>query len=313
LTGGAHTGDQGPRRGRRGRPKSGIVLFDKPVGSSSNSVLQQVKRAFDARKAGHTGSLDPLASGMLPICLGEATKVSAYLLGSDKEYRVRMALGRRTSTGDAEGPVVATGPDRLSRDELERALATCRGRGLQVPPMYSALKHQGRRLYELARAGMEVDRPARPVVIHRLEIEEFSESEPVLRVLCSKGTYIRTLVEDVARAAGTVAHVAELRRLAVAPFAEGSMVSGAQLERAASNGLEALDGLLLPMDDALASLPRVELDAEEATRLRHGQGVPHPDLAHPGAVRLYDPEGRFLGIGECLPGSRLVPRRLVAP
>lgn len=300
------------RLARRGRPISGILLFDKPVGWSSNFALQRVKRTFDARKAGHTGSLDPLASGMLPICLGEATKVSGFLLGSDKEYRVRMALGSRTATGDAEGPVVAHGPDRLSRSELERALAACSGRQLQVPPMHSALKHQGRRLYELARAGVEVDRPARPVEIRRLEIETYSDCQPILRVLCSKGTYIRTLVEDVAVAAGTVAHVAELRRLAVAPFTAGMMVTADELDQAASAGQDALDGLLLPLDEALGSLPRVDLDAGQARRVRQGQELGGVDPALSGPVRLYDPAGRFLGIGECLPGARLVPRRLVA-
>jgi tRNA pseudouridine55 synthase len=276
--------------------------------------LQRVKRLYDAAKAGHTGTLDPLATGMLPICLGEATKVTAFLLGSDKEYRVRMAIGAGTSSGDAEGPVTVTGPDRLTREALEASLEACRGSLLQVPPMYSALKHEGRRLYELARTGIDVPRPARQVEVRQLDIEEFSPSAPVLRVRCSKGTYIRTLVEDIARAAGTVAHVAELRRLAVAPFQAGDMVALDAIEHFARVGDgAAMQGLLRPLDEALPELPRVVLEGPDAGRLRHGQAVACPaDVRDPGLVRLYDAAGGFLGIGECLPGSRLVPRRLVA-
>lgn len=301
-----------PQRRRQVRAVSGILLFDKPLGWSSNTALQRIKRIFRAGKAGHTGSLDPLATGMLPVCLGEATKVSAFLLDSDKEYRVRLAVGTQTATGDAEGPPVATGPARISREVLEAALRAWRGPILQVPPMYSALKHQGRRLYELARAGKEVPRPPRPVEITGLDIEEFSESAPVLRVRCSKGTYIRTLVEDIARSAGTVAHVAELRRLAVAPFPADGMVDLAALERAAGAGQAALDELLRPLDEAVRALPSLVLEPIEATRLRQGQGIECRGGHDPGLVRLYGPDGAFLGIGEYLPESRLVPRRLMA-
>lgn len=302
----------GPKRRRQVRAVSGILLLDKPLGWSSNTALQRVKRIFEAEKAGHTGSLDPLATGMLPVCLGEATKVSAFLLDSDKEYRVRLAVGVRTATGDAEGPPVATGPARISREVLESALQAWRGPILQVPPMYSALKHQGRRLYELARAGKEVPRPPRRVEIKALEIEEFAGTAPVLRVRCSKGTYIRTLVEDIARSAGTEAHVAELRRLAVAPFPTERMVDLAALERAAGAGQTALDGLLRPVDEALLALPSVILAPLEAIRLRQGQGIECTANRDPGLVRLYGPDGAFVGIGERLPGARLVPRRLMA-
>lgn len=299
-----------PRRARR--DVDGIVLLDKPLHLSSNQALQRVKWLFQARKAGHTGSLDPLATGMLPICLGEATKVSAYLLDSDKVYRVRMSLGRQTATGDAEGPVIATGPESLGPEELERALVPFRGAILQVPPMYSALKQQGRRLYELAREGREVARAARAVHIHELSVESCGAPGPTLRVRCSKGTYIRSLVEDIARAAGTVAHVAELRRLAVTPFAEGAMHTLPQLEEAAESGLEALSCSLLATDEALPGWPQVSLAAIEAARISRGQPVTAMPAPPTGMVRLYGDRARFLGIGECLADGRIVPRRLMA-
>lgn len=297
------------------RDVSGILLLDKPVGWSSNNALQRVKRLFGARKAGHTGSLDPLATGMLPICLGEATKVSGLLLDSDKEYRVRMGLGAATATGDAEGEVMASGPARLDREALEAALGTQRGPIQQVPPMYSALKHQGRRLYELARAGIEVPRPSRPVVIRALEVEDFHPERPLLRVLCSKGTYVRTLVEDVARAAGTVAHVLELRRLRVEPFPAGRMATLEELETAAASGGPAvLDALLLPLDAALVGMPRVDLTEIEEARIRHGQGLDGCMVPAPAGspVRLYGPGGRFLGLGETAGPGQIVARRLMA-
>jgi tRNA pseudouridine55 synthase len=295
------------------RDVDGIVLLDKPIGLTSNQALQRVKRLFRAGKAGHSGSLDPLASGMLPICLGQATKVSSFVLDSDKVYRVRLSIGSRTTTGDTEGPVVETGPARISEADLRRALAGFQGDVQQVPPMYSALKHEGRRLYELARSGKEVERAARTIFIYELEIEAFEPERPVLRVRCSKGTYIRSLVEDIGRAAGTVAHVAELRRLSVTPFPEAGMRTLDAIQAAAEIGETALHELLRPPDEALCGLPRLHLTAQEAQQVRHGKRLTEAGgRAAPGLVRLYDGPERFLGVGECLPDRTVVSRRLLA-
>lgn len=294
------------------RDIDGIVLLDKPLGVSSNHALQTIKRLFRARKAGHTGSLDPLASGMLPICFGEATKMSAYLLDADKLYRANVCLGIRTSTGDAEGEVIERGPPEVDECSLDRALAQLRGKILQTPPMHSALKHEGRRLYELAREGREVPRAARPVTIHELLVERHEGHELVLRVRCSKGTYIRTLVEDLAAAAGTVGHLAGLRRLQVGPFTEGAMYALPAFMAAVEQGDGALDALLLPTDSAVSRWPAVHLEADEALRLCRGQDVAHAGPVPAGLVRLYGDGGRFLGIGEQVAGGRLVPRRLMA-
>lgn len=292
------------------RDVEGIVLLDKPAGISSNRALQMVKRIFRARKAGHTGSLDPLATGMLPVCLGQATKVSAYLLDSDKTYSVAIAFGRQTATGDAEGEVVATGPTRVDEDDLERVLVGFRGPVMQVPPMYSALKFRGRRLYELARAGAVVPREPREVRIREITVETYDASRPLLRVSCSKGTYIRTLVEDIARQAGTVGHVAELRRLSVTPFSSQQMVTLADLERDARLGDRALDGALLGADLALSSYPEVRLTPVQARSVVSGQIV-LTDHVVTGLVRLYLGEAAFLGIGEGLGDGRIAPRRLM--
>ena len=299
----------GIRRARR--DVDGIVLLDKPLGITSNQALQRVKWLFAARKGGHTGSLDPLATGMLPICLGQATKISAFLLDSDKVYRVRMCFGSQTATGDAEGPVIAVGPAAVDELELRRVLAAFRGSVSQIPPMYSALKHHGRRLYELARAGEMVARTPRIVRIHELLIEAFDPNRPVLRVRCEKGTYIRSLVEDIAQAAGTVAHVAELRRLAVGPFPESAMWTLQDLEAAGRNE-EALEGFLVPVDEAVSNWPAVRFSAPEAQRIRHGQAVAEPSDQISGMVRLYDEHGRFLGVGERLADRQVRPRRLMA-
>jgi tRNA pseudouridine55 synthase len=291
------------------RDIDGIVLLDKPVGISSNQALQRVRHLYQARKAGHTGSLDPLASGMLPICLGQATKVSAFLLDADKTYRVEARFGARTSTGDAEGAVIERGTHTVSESELERAVAGLRGVIAQTPPMYSALKHQGRRLYAIARAGEEVPRQSRTVTIHEFAIEHFDPQSPVLRVRCSKGTYVRTLVEDLARSAGTVGYVAGLRRLALGAFA-GPMLTLAELTAAAGAGLRALDGLLLQADSALSGWPAVRLEAAQACRIRQGQHVAG-ESGPPGLVRLYEGNHVFVGVGERLADCRIVPRRLM--
>lgn len=296
------------------RTVDGVLLLDKPIGPSSNQALQTVKRLYAARKAGHTGSLDPLASGMLPLCFGQATKISSFLLESAKVYTVTALFGARTSTGDTEGEVVARSPvTTVTREDLESVLAAFRGDIQQIPPMYSALKQGGRRLYELARQGQEVVREPRQVCIHELEIETYEPTRPTLRVRCSKGTYVRTLVEDIARACGTEGHVVALRRLAVQPFAADGMVTMAELESAAGQGELALDALLRPVDEAIQDWPLVRLGPDEAYYLRQGHPVTAPQGQPPGRrVRIYDQDQVFLGIGEMLADGRVAPRRLLS-
>lgn len=301
------------RRGshRNQRDVHGIVLLDKPVGDTSNAALQKVKRLFHARKAGHTGSLDPLASGLLPICLGEATKVSAFLLDADKGYRVTARLGVRTETGDADGRVIeerAVAPGM--RERIEASLEGFRGEVQQVPPMYSAIKHQGRRLYELARDGVEVERKARTVTVHRLELLRLEGDDFTLEVSCSKGTYVRTLVEDIAAAAGSCAHVVALRRLSAGPYEASGCVTLERLAELAEQGPEALDGVLLPIDSALARWPSVTLTRDSAWYLQNGQPVMVPRAPAEGLIRLYAADGRFLGVGEITSDGRVAPRRL---
>jgi len=301
------------RRRVRGRAVDGILLLDKPSGIRSNEALQRVKHLFDARKAGHTGSLDSLASGLLPLCLGEATKMSGFLLEADKRYRSRFHLGARTTTGDADGEVL----ERLPVGELDDArvravLARFSGAIEQVPPMYSALKHQGRRLYELAYQGLEVEREARPVTIHEFSLLARGDDWLEVEVLCSKGTYIRTLAEDVGAALGCGAHVSMLRRTRVGPFGDDAMVTLETIEAAAAAGHPALDALLLPVDRALADRPPVELEPNSAFYLRQGQPVLIPRAPTDGLVRLYGANGRFMGVGEVLEDGRVAPRRLLA-
>lgn len=285
------------------------MLLDKPVGLSSNRALQTVKRLFRARKAGHTGSLDPLASGLLPICLGQATKLSTWLLDTDKRYRVGARFGARTDTGDADGEIVETAPcDHVDAASIEKALAAFCGPLRQVPPMYSALKVKGRPLYELARAGQVIEREPRPIHIYRLELEQYADGLVTLDVACSKGTYIRTLVEDIAQAMGTVAHVVALRRLEAGPYRAEQMMPLEKLEALAGHGEAALDEVLLRPDSALQDWPAVHVGADGAHRLMQGRAL-RVDADRAGLVRLYD-ERRFLGIGELSPGGRLAPRRL---
>ncbi len=300
-------------RGRRqkGRAVDGVLLLDKPIGLTSNQALQKVKRLFDARKAGHTGSLDPLASGLLPICLGQATKVSGFLLDASKRYQVTARLGQRTDTGDADGQVVEeqTVP-LLDDDAVKRVLAQFEGTQKQVPPMYSAIKYQGQRLYKLARKGVEVERQARDIEIYGLELLNQEADVLQLDVACSKGTYIRTLIEDIARALGTVAHVIVLRRLGVGPYAEGRLYRLEELEALAGQGMGRLDDILLPVDSALEHWPSVELGADSAYYLMQGQAVMAPGAPSSGKVRLYDKGHGFLGIGEVKLDGRVAPTRL---
>jgi tRNA pseudouridine55 synthase len=293
------------------RQLAGIVLVDKPGGCTSNRVLQQMKRLFQARKAGHTGTLDPMATGMLPICFGAATKVSGMMLESSKRYRVTARFGIATDTGDATGQEIERHDGHaLGVETLQPAVARMVGRIRQVPPMYSALKHEGRRLYELAREGKEVPRKAREIEIFEFAIESLRWPELTLEVRCSKGTYIRTLVSDLALALGTVAHVSALRRLSVEPFAESQMVSIDELETAASLGLASLDRLLLDADAALIDRPAIQVSEADSEALRQGRRVAVSAGESGGSVRIYDPNGRFVGIGDLDGAGAIRPSRI---
>ena len=293
------------------RAVSGILLVDKPAGETSNRTLQRIKKLYAARKAGHTGTLDPMATGMLPICFGPATRVSGLMLESSKQYRVTARFGTATDTGDATGSVIAES-ERVepSAAEIEATLGALRGRIEQVPPMYSALKHQGKRLYELARAGQEVERKPRVVEIHELELEQVSWPDLVLRVHCSKGTYVRSLVASLATALGSVAHVAELRRLMVGRFTEEQMIPVERLESAAESGFAELDSMLLGVDAALMDRPPVAVSEADACSLVHGQRVQLAAGAVEGSVRIYAPDQRFIGLGYLSAFGELQPARI---
>lgn len=304
-------------RGRRarGRNLTGILLLDKPIGCSSNAALQTVKRLYDARKAGHTGSLDPLATGLLPICFGHATKLSGYLLDADKSYWVRAKLGERTSTADAEGEIVESkAVPTLDEQGVNTVLAGFLGDQEQLPPMYSAVKHQGKRLYELARAGEEVERKPRSIRVHELELLSIDGDILEMRMRCSKGTYVRTLVEDIATALGTVAHVSALRRTAVGPFSGEDMISMEQLQALAKQeegAQAALDKLLLPLSSALDHWPAVSLDANSSYYVQRGQAVQVAHAPTEGLVRIHDQDAEFIGVGEILDDGKVAPRRLL--
>jgi tRNA pseudouridine55 synthase len=304
------------RRRRYGRQIDGILLLDKPQALTSNDALQRVKRLYRAAKAGHTGSLDPLATGLLPVCLGGATKFSTYLLDADKRYRVRVRLGVTTTTADAEGEVLETAPvEGVDEAALRPVLQRFLGDIEQLPPMYSAVKHQGERLYKLARRGIEVERQPRTVTIHALELRELALPELELDVHCSKGTYVRTLAEDIGAALGCGGHVAGLRRTGVGPYKEpeSRFVTLPELEALAEGeeGLAAMDDLLLPLESALGHWPAVSLSEDAAFYLRQGQAVLVPKAPTAGLVRLYDPSRRFIGVGAILDDGRVQPKRLL--
>jgi tRNA pseudouridine55 synthase len=302
-----------PRQRVVWRDVDGILLLDKPLGMSSNAALQQVRRLFRARKAGHTGSLDPLASGLLPVCFGQATKVSGLLLDADKRYTVTGRLGTSTTTGDAEGAVAATAPvPQADPALLEEVLARFRGPIQQVPPMYSALKRDGQRLYALARRGIEVERAARAVTILELHAVAWVGDRLELEVLCSKGTYVRTLVEDIAAALGTLGHVERLRRTQVGNFRDERLWRPEDIEALReAGGEDALAQALLPPDAALRHWPEVRIGNAEAAWLLQGQAI---FVAGPAGerVRVYGPDGKFLGVGQMTPeGRRLAPLRIM--
>ncbi|MGE0623562.1 MAG: tRNA pseudouridine(55) synthase TruB [Pseudomonadales bacterium] len=299
---------------RRGREVSGILVLDKPQGMSSNDAVQKAKRLFNARKVGHTGALDPLATGVLPLCFGEATKFSQYLLASDKKYWVRILLGVSTDSGDADGKVVSTRPvPDIDRARVEDALRFFRGEIDQVPSMFSAIKHQGQPLYKLARQGIEIEREARRVTISSNELLELHDDSLVLSIHCSKGTYVRTIAEELGEVLGCGAHVVELRRLAAGPYTEADLVTFEQLEKALEHG--SLDPFLLPVDSAVREWPEVRLTDNTAYYLRQGQPVIVPHAPTSGWVRLSEVEDdhttKFIGVGEILDDGRVAPRRLV--
>jgi tRNA pseudouridine55 synthase len=302
------------RRKAKGRPVDGILLLDKALGYTSNKALQAAKRLYFAQKAGHTGSLDPLATGMLPLCFGEATKVCGFLLEADKEYTVTAKLGERSDTGDAEGDIIETRPvPALDDAEVEALLAAFRGPIKQIPPMYSALKRDGQPLYKLARQGVEVERQPRGVTILELECTGRSDDTLELRVRCSKGTYIRTLVEDIGERIGCGAHVTALRRTLVEPFAGQSMVSVDNLRDLAKEGGDAaIDALLLPVDAALAAWPAVSISKPLAEYIVQGQAIRLRDCPDAELLRLYREDGRFLGMGRMLEDGRIAAKRLMA-
>lgn len=302
------------RRQNRGRDINGILLLDKPAGVTSNGALQMVKRMFAAAKAGHTGSLDPLATGMLPICFGEATKFSQYLLDADKSYRVTAKLGVTTETGDADGEVVETRPVQLSEADVLRAMDNYLGDIEQIPSMYSAIKHQGTPLYKLARQGIEVERKPRPVTIHRLEFLGLEGDELEFEVDCTKGTYVRSLVEDIGRDLGCGGHVTVLRRLSAGPYPAERMLTLEQLgEIKDEAGFAGIDEKLLPLSTAVADWPRAELGDNAAWYMLQGQPVMADVRPRDGWVGVYQAsDGAFLGVGEVLEDGRIAPRRLVA-
>ena len=289
----------------------GLLLLNKPSGMTSNRALQIVKRLLNAKKAGHTGSLDPSATGMLPLCFGEATKVCAYLLDADKTYRVTAKLGTATDTGDGDGQVTETAAiPEMSGDDWDVILQGFVGASMQVPPMYSALKIDGKRLYELARKGETVEREARPINVHEISLLELAGSRLVFRVSCSKGTYVRTLVEDMARRAGTVAHTARLHRESVGHFSGEDMLDMGIIEKLAEGSPSGLQARLQPADAALQAFPSVSIAEDAGHRFSAGQAVDVGSAQETGLVRVYVSGDRFLGVGELAGDGRLAPRRV---
>lgn len=296
-----------PRRAPR-RPVDGVLLLDKPIGFTSNAALQKARWLLNAAKAGHTGTLDPLATGLLPLCFGEATKFSSELLDADKAYRATLKFGVTTDTADAEGTVLETRPVAIDEKTLRAVLDRFVGEQEQVPPMYSALKRDGKPLYEYARQGIEVERKPRRITIERIALLSFSGDQAVIDVDCSKGTYIRTLAADIGEALGCGAHLTALRRTRIGRLTEEGAVS---LEAFEAASLEGRDGLLAPADTLVSDLPRAVLNAAETARVLHGQGL-RWNAGVGERWRLYSPENAFLGLGEMSPDGWLNPRRLIA-
>jgi tRNA pseudouridine55 synthase len=296
------------------RQVHGILLLDKPIGLTSNSALQRVKRLFKAKKAGHTGSLDPIASGMLPICFGEATKFSQFLLESDKSYQVVAKLGEQTTTGDSEGAIIATSPVvGVTEAVLVQVISKYLGEIDQIPPMFSAIKVKGKPLYELARKGIEIERSPRRITIFSMYTESLVGSIVKFHVHCSKGTYIRTLVEDIGKDLGCGAHVVGLRRIQVTPYSHAGMYTLPALEAIVDRlGLAGLSPCLLPVETSVQVFPAVTLSLAAAFYLRTGQSVRVTVPLNSHIVRLYSEEGKFLGMGEVMLDGRIKPMRLLS-
>ena len=304
---------------RKGRPINGVLLLDKPYEMSSNHALQKVKRIYFAQKAGHTGALDPLATGMLPICLGEGTKFSQFLLDTDKTYQVTAKLGVRTTTSDADGEIVAKKPVDIDLPTLEQALAKFEGTTKQVPSMYSALKYQGQPLYKYAREGIEVPRESRDITVFNLELLRFEHDEVDLELHVSKGTYIRTIVDDLGEILGCGAHVSALRRVSVGSYPREKMVTLEQLETLLEDAREKdiapselLDPLLLPMQTALEGVPKVIVDSSSTMYLRNGNPVQVSKAPVSGLVQVFEDETEeFLGVGQIDDNGLVAPKRII--
>jgi len=299
------------RRRNKGRVLNGLLLFDKPTGESSNRSLQKVKRIFNAAKAGHTGTLDPLATGLLVVCFGRATKISDYLLAVDKQYQVVLKLGVTTDSGDADGTLLEErDASSVSKEKILKAAAKLTGSIEQIPPMYSALKHQGSRLYELARKGVEVERKPRRVEIHKFEFLQQQHDLVTMHVHCSKGTYVRTLVEDLGKLLECGAHVVELRRTSVGPFVDPKMYRFEEIENIAEKGFTDLDQTLISIDQALQDWPAVTVADEMMPDIRNGHAALLPNLPSNGMVRIYESDQRFYGMGTIRGDGRMAPKCL---
>ena len=299
------------KRNQQVRDISGVVLLDKASGSSSNFALQQVKRLFSAKKAGHTGSLDPLASGLLPICLGQATKVAQFLLDDDKRYLVQAKFGQISSTGDSEGKIVNFGSTKgIDENSIKTILSQFIGDINQVPPMYSALKRNGTPLYKLARQGIEIERSPRPVTIYEINFLNLDDAVVSLEVSCSKGTYIRTLVEDIGKSLGCGGHVVELRRTGFAHLDLSESNTYEQLSKLKEQNLESLDSVILSADEMLPNLGSVYLDSEQTRDMRLGKKIEYLGFSTPQKLKLYDHNEQFIGIGGSNLMSEILPKRL---
>ena len=299
------------RRNAKGRDINGIVLLDKDTGLSSNAALQKVKRLFFAKKAGHTGSLDPLASGILPICLGQATKVAQFLLNDDKRYFVRGKLGEISDTGDCEGKIIKTQAfGHVSEPQIIDAVMSFKGDILQIPPMYSALKKDGQPLYKLARQGIEIERPARPVTIHSIDFISYEQGVLTLDVSCSKGTYIRSLIQDIGDKLGCGAHVVELRRTGFAHIDISEAIKFSDLEALAGDDYEQLDAHIFLSENMLPNIESFTLDATQTVDIKYGRSIVcnQQDLAH--KLKLFDDQKQFIGIGELSEDGVIQPKRL---
>lgn len=299
------------RRKNNGRPLNGLLLFDKATGESSNRVLQQVKRLYNAAKAGHTGTLDPLATGLLVVCFGRATKISDYLLTADKQYQVTLKLGVTTTSGDSDGEIVKQkDASSIQVEQIMQAAKQLTGDIKQVPPMYSALKHEGKRLYELARKGEQVERAPRKVHIHQYSFIDQQQDLVRMHVHCSKGTYVRTLVEDLGELLACGAHVVELRRTSLGPFVDPAMHTMPKLEQIFEQGISTLDALLLPIESALQGWPIIRVSSQQMSDIQHGRPFQFPEMAEGGCARIYDADDQFYGMASFNQHGKIVVKCL---